>query len=219
MNGATRELGKKPIPPQNVKPISLRAGRRQGPEELLPEDFPRVGVSMKHFFQEHAKDKPRGRQAEAVTTDASDGGITTISYPEQKRQPAPSAFMRDWPADDARRRGMRCVACLCLRLYTACPAQYVFIEAGEYPPGDSRHGCDRFPVGRMVDEVRCIFCGYRVKAVPVRCLIRLDCGDAQNFRFAGSIHLGARHALVVRGPEQALRDAEPAALSRVTDAS
>ena len=68
---------------------------------------------------------------------------------------------------------MRCVACLCCS--TACPAQCIFIEAGEYPPGDKRRGYERYPVKFVIDELRCIFCGYCVEACPCDA-IRMDTG-------------------------------------------
>jgi NADH-quinone oxidoreductase subunit I len=68
---------------------------------------------------------------------------------------------------------VRCVACLCCS--TACPAQCIFIEAGEYPEGDKRRGYERYPVRFVIDELRCIFCGYCVEACPCDA-IRMDTG-------------------------------------------
>jgi NADH-quinone oxidoreductase subunit I len=114
----------------------------------------------------------RGERPDPVT-ERLDPGISTISYPEQKR-PYPERFrgvhrltLRD---DDA---SPRCVACLCCS--TACPAQCIFIEAGEYPQGDKRRGYERFPVKFVIDELRCIFCGYCVEACPCDA-IRMDTG-------------------------------------------
>ena len=68
---------------------------------------------------------------------------------------------------------MRCVACLCCS--TACPAQCIHIDAGEYPVGDKRRGYERYPVTFVIDELRCIFCGYCVEACPCDA-IRMDTG-------------------------------------------
>jgi NADH-quinone oxidoreductase subunit I len=67
----------------------------------------------------------------------------------------------------------RCVACLCCS--TACPAQCIYIEAGEYPEGDAKRGFERFPVKFVIDELRCIFCGFCVEACPCDA-IRMDTG-------------------------------------------
>ena len=67
----------------------------------------------------------------------------------------------------------RCVACLCCS--TACPAQCIYIEAGEYGEGDARRGYERYPVKFVIDELRCIFCGYCVEACPCDA-IRMDTG-------------------------------------------
>ena len=89
-----------------------------------------MGVSMRHFF-ENTREMVRGKRPDPVL-ERFDDGITTISYPEQKR-PYPERFRgvhRLTTRDDG---SMRCVACLCCS--TACPAQCIYIEAGEYPEG------------------------------------------------------------------------------------
>jgi len=136
----------------------------------LPEILRGVRVSMKHFFG-NTREMLRGERPDPVL-DRLEGGLTTISYPEQKR-PYPERFRgihRLTTRDDG---SMRCVACLCCS--TACPAQCIFIEAGEYPPGDKRRGYERYPVRFVVDELRCIFCGYCVEACPCDA-IRMDTG-------------------------------------------
>ncbi len=166
---ATPTFPKKPLPPQNVKPVAY-VRRDAEVESYLPEIFRGVGVSMKHFF-ENTREMVRGRRPDPVT-ERYDDGITTISYPEQKR-PYPERFRGIHRLTTREDGSMRCVACLCCS--TACPAQCIFIEAGEYPPGDSRRGYERFPVKFVVDELRCIFCGYCVEACPCDA-IRMDTG-------------------------------------------
>jgi NADH-quinone oxidoreductase subunit I len=139
-------------------------------QSYLPEVLKGVSVSMKHFF-ENTKEMILGKRPDPVL-ESLDTGITTISYPEQKR-PYPERFRgvhRLTQRDDA---SPRCVACLCCS--TACPAQCIFIEPGEYPPGDKRRGYERFPVKFVIDELRCIFCGYCVEACPCDA-IRMDTG-------------------------------------------
>src|SRR5271170_6748513 len=139
-------------------------------QSFLPEVARGVAVSMKHFFQ-NTKEMLRGDRPDPVT-ERLDEGISTISYPEQKR-PYPERFRgvhRLTLREDA---SPRCVACLCCS--AACPAQCIFIEAGEYPEGDKRRGYERYPVKFVIDELRCIFCGFCVEACPCDA-IRMDTG-------------------------------------------
>jgi NADH-quinone oxidoreductase subunit I len=63
---------------------------------------------------------------------------------------------------------------------TACPAQCIYIEAGEY----ARHeeGADpasavieKYPTKFIIDELRCVVCGFCVEACP-KDAIRMDTG-------------------------------------------
>ncbi len=136
----------------------------------FPEIAKGLGVSMKHFFK-NTKEMIRGERPDPIT-ERLDEGISTVSYPEQKRD-YPERFRglhRLTQRDDG---SPRCVACLCCS--TACPAQCIYIEAGEYPEGDPKRGYERFPVKFVIDELRCIFCGYCVEACPCDA-IRMDSG-------------------------------------------
>jgi NADH-quinone oxidoreductase subunit I len=166
---ATPTFPKKPAAALNAKPVDY-ARRNAQVESYLPEIVRGVSVSMKHFF-ENTREMVRGQLPDPVL-DRYDDGITTISYPEQKR-PYPERFRGLHRLTTREDGSMRCVACLCCS--TACPAQCIHIEAGEYPPGDQRRGYERYPVKFVIDELRCIFCGYCVEACPCDA-IRMDTG-------------------------------------------
>jgi NADH-quinone oxidoreductase subunit I len=139
-------------------------------ESYVPELVRGVGVAMKHFF-DNAREMFRRDRPDPVLG-AFDRGVTTISYPEQKR-PYPERFRGMHRLTTRTDGSVRCVACLCCS--TACPAQCIVIEAGEYPVGDLRRGYERYPVTFAIDELRCIFCGYCVEACPCDA-IRMDTG-------------------------------------------
>jgi len=167
---ATPTFPKKPPAPAKTTPVAYTL-RDMEVRSYLPEVVRGVGVSMTHFF-ENTREMLRGERPDPVL-DRYDEGITTISYPEQKR-PYPERFRGIHRLTTRADASMRCVACLCCS--TACPAQCIFIEAGEYPEGDSRRGYERYPVKFVVDELRCIFCGYCVEACPCDA-IRMDTGN------------------------------------------
>ena len=101
--------------------------------------------------------------------------IPTVSYPEEKVT-YPDGYRglhRLVPREDG---SPRCVACyMCA---TICPAQCIYIEAGEYAPtdasGESRV-IEKYPTQFVIDELRCIVCGLCVEACP-KDAIRMDTG-------------------------------------------
>jgi NADH-quinone oxidoreductase subunit I len=128
-------------------------------------------VTMKHFFR-NTKEVALEQRPDPVL-ESLDDGITTVSYPEQKR-PYPERF-RGLHRLTLREDGSpRCVACLCCS--TACPAQCIYIVPAEYAEGDKRRGYERFPDQFVIDELRCIFCGFCVEACPCDA-IRMDTGQ------------------------------------------
>ena len=162
---------KKPASSLSAVVVVAHAERTASTQSYVPEIVRGVALSMKHFFS-NTTQMLRDKRPDPVV-ERLDEGITTVSYPEQKR-PYPERFRgihRLTTRDDA---SPRCVACLCCS--TACPAQCIFIEAGEYPEGDKRRGYERFPVKFVIDELRCIFCGYCVEACPCDA-IRMDTGE------------------------------------------
>lgn len=153
----------------NAVPVSAPA-KDFATQAYLPEVIKGVGVSMKHFFM-NMRDMVRGERPDPVTN-RFDDGITTISYPEQRRL-YPDRFRGVHRLTQRNDGSVRCVACMCCS--TACPAQCIDIVAGEYPEGDAHHGYEKYPVKFVIDELRCIFCGYCVEACPCDA-IRMDTG-------------------------------------------
>jgi len=164
-----RAFPKKPAAPLNATPLPY-VEKTAAVQSYLPEIFNGLAATMSHFFK-NTRDMIKGTRPDPVTNRYAEG-ITTISYPEQKR-PYPERFRgvhRLTQRDDG---SPRCVACLCCS--TACPAQCISIEPAEYAEGDPRRGYERFPETFVIDELRCIFCGYCVDACPVDA-IRMDSG-------------------------------------------
>ena len=159
------------FPYDKVKGVTVPKPARTAMEQGYVTEVGRgIAVTMKHFFK-NTKAMLRGTRPDAITDPMAEG-VTTLQYPEQKR-PYPERFRgvhRLTHRDDG---SPRCVACLCCS--TACPAQCIYIEAGEYPEGDKKHGYERYPVKFVIDELRCIFCGYCVEACPCDA-IRMDTG-------------------------------------------
>ena len=140
-------------------------------DSYLPSIIKGMGVTMKHFFK-NTKEMALGQRNDPVL-EAFDEGITTISYPEQKR-PYSERFRGLHRLTLREDNSPRCVACLCCS--TACPAQCIHITPGDYTAGESKHGYEKYPVEFVIDELRCIFCGFCVEACPCDA-IRMDTGQ------------------------------------------
>ncbi len=146
--------------------VLKKPNRTLSDQSYIVEVVKGLGLTLKHFFQ-GTKQMVTNKVPNAVTDPLAEG-IATISYPEEKRP-----YSERWRGvhrlthrDDG---SPRCVACLCCS--TACPAQCIYIKPGEYPEGDKRRGYERYPVEFVIDELRCIFCGFCVEACPC------DAGD------------------------------------------
>ena len=89
---------------------------------------------------------------------------STIQFPEQKR--TTSNRYRGIHVLTQRMDGTpKCVACyMCA---TVCPAECIFIEAGERPERD----IEKYPTRFEIDLLRCVYCGFCVDACPEEAII------------------------------------------------
>ncbi len=109
----------------------------------LPEIFKGLARTLGHLVKNLANIK----------------GLPTIQYPEMRRKY--SGRFRGRHILKTREDGtLKCVACYMCE--TACPAECIYIEAGEHPV----LAYEKYPVKFEIDMLRCVFCGYCVDACP-----------------------------------------------------
>jgi len=136
----------------------------------LPELLRGLAVTTRHFLRNLFGERdPNTRVVDRKGTSL----VTTVQYPEE-RVPYPVGYRglhRLVPREDGK---PRCVACyMCAAV---CPAQCIYIEAGEYDPGDPAvpsRVIEKYPTQFVIDELRCIVCGLCVEACP-KDAIRMD---------------------------------------------
>ncbi len=127
----------------------------------LPEIVRGLLVTNYHFLRNLALHIAHG-----MGLAKSRPAAATVQYPEQ-RKVYPDAYRGSHRLTLRPDGSVRCTACfLCA---TACPAQCIYIEAGEHP--DPR--IEKFPVRYEIDTLRCIYCGLCVEACPCDA-IRMD---------------------------------------------
>lgn len=136
----------------------------------VPEILKGIAVTTKHFL----RNLWGTRDANPEVLDRKGLSlISTVQYPEERMEYPPGyrGLHRLVPRDDGK---PRCVACyMCA---TICPAQCIYIEAGEYAPDDESpesRVIEKFPKTFVIDELRCIVCGLCVDACP-KDAIRMD---------------------------------------------
>src|SRR4051794_29592575 len=90
--------------------------------------------------------------------------LATISYPEVKR-PTSTRYRGIHVLTQREDGTPKCVACyMCA---TVCPAECIFIEAGERPERD----IEKYPTRFEIDLLRCVYCGFCVDACPEEAII------------------------------------------------
>jgi NADH-quinone oxidoreductase subunit I len=137
---------------------------------FLPELLKGLAITTRHFLRNLFGDRDKNPQ---VVDRKSTNLVSTVQYPEEKI-PYPEGYRglhRLVPREDGK---PRCVACyMCA---TVCPAQCIYIEAGEFPetsPEPESRVIEKFPTQFVIDELRCIVCGLCVDACP-KDAIRMD---------------------------------------------
>ncbi len=136
----------------------------------VPELLRGLSITARHFFRNLFGTRDTNPQ---VLDRKGLSQVSTVSYPEEKVA-YPEGYRglhRLVPREDGK---PRCVACyMCA---TICPAQCIYIEAGEYEttdPATESRVIEKFPTQFVIDELRCIVCGFCVDACP-KDAIRMD---------------------------------------------
>lgn len=147
-----------------------------------------LAVTTRHFF----RNLIGKRDVNPEVVDRKGASlVSTMQWPEEKKAYPPGyrGMHRLVPREDGK---PRCVACyMCA---TVCPAQCIYIEAGEYDDD----GIEKFPVRFDIDELRCIVCGFCVEACP-KDAIRMDTGYSAPAVASRSLALFDKESLL-QGP-------------------
>lgn len=152
--------------PTNDKTKTQQASQLSWYQKLyVPEVLRGLAVTGRHFFRNLFGE--RDTQPDLTFRKGTLGNQqATLQYPEEKA-PYPEGYRglhRLVPREDGK---PRCVACyMCA---TVCPAQCIYIEAGEYEDDP----VEKFPTSFVIDELRCVVCGLCVEACP-KDAIRMD---------------------------------------------
>lgn len=132
---------------------------------FVPEVIRGLAVSGRHFIRNLFGGRDDSTDF-AYRKGSLGNQVATLQYPEEKVS-YPEGYRgthRLVPREDGK---PRCVACyMCA---TVCPAQCIYIEAGEYEDDP----VEKFPTSFVIDQLRCVVCGLCVEACP-KDAIRMD---------------------------------------------
>ena len=136
---------------------------------FLPELIRGLAITARHFFANLFG--VRDTNADILLRKGMNK-VSTVQYPEERvaYPPGYRGLHRLVPREDGK---PRCVACyMCA---TVCPAQCIYIEAGEYPYDEKAESAviEKYPTKFVIDELRCVVCGFCVEACP-KDAIRMD---------------------------------------------
>ncbi|MDB5108125.1 MAG: nuoI [Candidatus Binatus sp.] len=127
----------------------------------LPEILKGLAVTNYHLFRNLAI-----HTAHLFGLKKNENATATTQYPEERKR-YPDTFRGSHRLTLRPDSSVRCTACfLCA---TACPAQCIYIEAGEAPDPH----IEKYPLRYEIDTLRCIYCGLCVEACPCDA-IRMD---------------------------------------------
>jgi NADH-quinone oxidoreductase subunit I len=161
----------------------------------FPEVIRGIGIIMKQFLRNFFFG--REKDTDILSRNRSFSQNATLAYPEE-RAPYPPGYRgmhRLVPREDGK---PRCVACyMCA---TICPAQCIYIEAGELPDDP----IEKYPVKFVIDELRCVVCGFCVEACP-KDAIRMDTGEHAPPSYTRSAQIWDETRLL-RGPPVSYRN-------------
>ncbi len=155
-------------PPVEEKRELVEADVRE--RTYVPELLKGLAVTTRHFLKNLFGERDPNPD---VLERKGISAVATVQYPEERMEYPPGyrGLHRLVPREDGK---PRCVACyMCA---TICPAQCIYIEAGEYDSDDDHaesRVIEKFPKQFVIDELRCIVCGLCVDACP-KDAIRMD---------------------------------------------